>query len=137
MGSSKNITQKQKNKFLSAYEKSLGNITIACKAAGFVRSTFYLYKEKDKDFGKRVRELNESVGDFVESKLLKRINNNDITGIIFYCKTRLKSRGYIEKSEVEYSGDKNNPIQLKTVIEIAHEDIKLIEEMEDANPKST
>ncbi|MBS0236051.1 MAG: hypothetical protein JSS50_01790 [Proteobacteria bacterium] len=37
--------------------------------------------------------------DLVESALLKKIDEGNIIAIIFYCKTKLKHRGYTERVE--------------------------------------
>jgi len=124
---SRTIDENDKNRFLKAYQKSLGNISASCKAAGITRASFYNIRNKDSNFKRRVEELNEFVGDYVESKLVQRIEKNDTIATIFYCKTKLQHRGYIEKSQLQYIGDKNNPICIK---KIDDEDIKLIEEIQ-------
>jgi hypothetical protein len=43
--------------------------------------------------------------DLAESKLAENIKDNDNTAIIFYLKTKGKKRGYIERNEVEHSGE--------------------------------
>ena len=45
-----------------------------------------------------------------EGKLMKKINVEDTTSIIFYLKTQGKERGYIEKSEQEHSFVKATPV---------------------------
>ncbi len=101
-------TARLKVKFLDSFRTSLGNISIAAKAAGINRSSYYYWYEHDADFKLQVQEIVESVGDFVESKLLKQINEDNITGIIFFCKTKLKDRGYVERSE--YTGKDEAPL---------------------------
>ena len=53
-------------------------------------------------------EADESMLDFAESKLIEHINNNDITSLIFFLKTKGKKRGYIERSEHDVNA---NPFQ--------------------------
>lgn len=91
-------TRIKKKKFLDAFEKSKGNVSVAARAAGVVRRTIYDWKKDDEELREAMYETIEAAGDFVESKLLSRINKNDTTAIIFFCKTKLKDRGYLEKT---------------------------------------
>lgn len=97
----------RKNQFLSALEAKLGNVTRACKATGISRTLYYMWMKEDEDFASRVHEIADVTGDFVEDKLLQRINEGDTTAIIFYCKTKLKHRGYCERHEVTGAGGKD------------------------------
>lgn len=94
-------TAQKKRIFLSALEKNLGVITPAMKEAGInSRTTIKLWRDNDETFKKQMEECECVAGDFVENQLLKRIKDEDTTAIIFYCKTKLKNRGYIERSEI-------------------------------------
>lgn len=106
-------------KFLRELAKSRGTIYVACNNVGINRTTYYRWMEMYPDFKEAVEEINESVIDFVESKLIEKVNGitvrkgvddesgEDIiydlppsdTAIIFFLKTRAKKRGYIERSE--------------------------------------
>lgn len=92
-------TARKKKKFLEAYRLKHGNISMAAKAASISRSSFHSWFRTDPEFKDACVEIVESVGDFVESKLLQKISSNDTISIIFYCKTKLKERGYIERQE--------------------------------------
>ena len=46
-----------------------------------------------------MNDVDESLIDFSESKLLEQINDGNLTAIIFHLKTKGKKRGYVEKSE--------------------------------------
>ena len=97
-----NIQKKTKKEtFLIALENELGHISKACKQAKIHRQTYYLWIKKDKDFKQKCEDVQESFLDLAESKLLEKINDGDNTCIIFFLKTKGKSRGYIEKQEVE------------------------------------
>lgn len=93
----------RKQAFLKAFSESMGNITIACKSVGISRRTYYNWMSRDEKFKNECEDICESAIDFVESKLLKRINDDDTTAIIFYLKTKGKSRGYVEKLEQDVS----------------------------------
>ena len=56
-------------------------------------------------------EAREDTLDFVESKLMKAIDDGNVTAMIFFLKTRGKSRGYSERSEFGRAGDVE-PVQV-------------------------
>ena len=93
-----NFTERQQ-RFLSALDDVGGNITAACMKSGVKsRNTVYEWMKKP-DFKKEVDAVNEANIDFVESKLMNLINQDNPTAIIFYLKTKGKKRGYIETNE--------------------------------------
>lgn len=115
-----------KSKILEALEASNGIVTTACKSVDCPRSTYYNYYNTDPEFKAAVDEIQEVAIDFVESKLMEKINGVKIggkihsddeeerpvydlppsdTAIIFYLKTKGKKRGYVERTEVDHSGD--------------------------------
>lgn len=94
-------TAANKKAFLQKLEKTLGNVTAACKEIGIRRETYYHWKQKDKAFAKQVEECNESAIDFVESALMKQIQDGNATAIIFFLKTKGRDRGYVEKLQVD------------------------------------
>ena len=96
-----NRFDKKKKTLLLALEKHLGVVSYACKDVGIDRATYYNWFNKDEEFKKRVEEINEGTVDFVESKLHKKIDEGDTTAIIFYLKTKAKSRGYVERTETD------------------------------------
>ena len=85
---------------LKALDKSLGIVTPACKEADISRQTFYRWIEEDPEFAEAVKEIGEKQGDFVENALLKNIKNGDTGSITFYCRTKLKERGYVSRQEI-------------------------------------
>ena len=58
-------------------------------------------------------EASETTIDFVESQLLKNINEGDTTSIIFFLKTKAKHRGYVERQEI--SGANGAPLASVTI----------------------
>ena len=89
-----------KKSLLEALEKSLGIVTSACKSVGCSRETFYKYCKEDDDFKVKVDELANLALDFAESQLHKQIKEGVPASTIFFLKSKGKSRGYIEKSEI-------------------------------------
>lgn len=95
----KRLTTKQK--LLNALEESHGVVTTACSKAGVSRGAYYKIWNADEKFRQQVEEIQEAAIDFVESELFKQIKEGNITGQIFYLKTKAKHRGYIEKTQIQ------------------------------------
>ena len=109
MDDAKRNTKEKKKLFIQALEKNAGNISTSCKAIGICRYTFYDWCEKDENFKKQVDEVNESLIDFAETQLMKKIKDGDTTSLIFFLKTKGKHRGY---SEREIEVNVNNEAQV-------------------------
>lgn len=95
-----NKTDINKKKLLTALEKSLGVVTIACKSANLDRSQFYVWLKEDEAFAEAVEDMNNIALDFAESSLHKQIQSGVPASTIFYLKTKGKGRGYIERQEI-------------------------------------
>ncbi len=97
-------TDTHKKAMIEALKVSLGIVSEACKTIDICRQQHYTWMKEDADYKQAVDDIAEESIDFGESALRKRIESGDTTAIIFFLKTKGKSRGYIEKSEVEFSG---------------------------------
>lgn len=95
-----NKTKLKKIQFIENYKSEL-NISASCRAIGVSRQTFYEWISKDKKFKREVNEIEESIIDDVESKLMEKIKSGDLGAIIFFLKTKGKKRGYTERIETE------------------------------------
>lgn len=100
----------QKKRMLAALEKSLGIVSAAAKKAGITRPTHYNWMRDDEDYRKAVEDIENVTIDFVEGRLLQRINSDSDTAIIFYLKTKGRARGYIERSAVDANVNLNKPV---------------------------
>lgn len=89
----------KKTEFLDYLRESYGIVSIACEKSGVGRTTFYRWKQQDAQFSEAVDEILETQGDYVENRLLQLITEGDTSATIFYCKTKLKSRGYTERDK--------------------------------------
>lgn len=116
MGSTSERTEQLKKEVLDALEKSLGNVTTACKMVGIGRTTFYDWCNIDEEFKRQVDDVQNITLDYVEGKLIKQIKEDNVTSIIFYLKTRGKSRGYVERQEIQTDGFPNK-IQVEVIDE--------------------
>ena len=88
---------KSKEDFIDALREQCGIIGLACDAVGISRSTYYSWRRDDEKFREAADEVLESQLDFVENHLLNRIQNGDTTAMLFYLKTKGRSRGYGDK----------------------------------------
>lgn len=127
-------TKLAKKGFLDAYARTFGNIAQSCKSVSISRQTYYNWLERDPKFAQSIEEIepNELFADFVESKLIQKINDLDTTAIIFAAKTRLKHRGYIERTEV--TGKDGAAIEVNTnkadYSKLSVEELRLLVELE-------
>jgi hypothetical protein len=81
--------------------KSHGRVGVAAKAVGIERSTFSAWVREDPDFARRVEAMEESVNDWYEDQFKALVAEKNPQAIIHAAKTRLRSRGYGEKVEVD------------------------------------
>ena len=94
-------TTEGKKRVLEALDKSLGIVTTACANAGVSQTQFYEWRRTDSEFAEAVKAIDNKQMDFVEGKLLQNIKDNDTHSILFYLRTKGKSRGYTERTEVQ------------------------------------
>lgn len=90
---------------IESLEKSLGVVTTAAKAVGIDRSTHYDWYNNDPEYRAAVDSISDIALDFAESQLHKQIQGGEVSSTIFYLKTKGKKRGYVERTEVEHSGE--------------------------------
>lgn len=77
--------------FLKHFRESHGIVSYACQKVGITRACYYKWRDSDLKFKERAEEVEEETIDVIESKLLSAINNDDLTAIIFYLKTRVRN----------------------------------------------
>lgn len=106
--------EKQKQEVLRILKENCGLVATTCKAAGIDRSTFYDWKRSDPAFAEEVESINELQKDFGESLILKKMKEGDTTMIIFYAKTKMKDRGFVERRELT-GADGTQLVQHKSV----------------------
>jgi len=98
-------TEKHKLAMLEALEKTLGVVTGACKIVGIDRTTHYQWLKDDEAYKQAVKSIDDVAIDFAESQLHKQIGKGGTQATIFYLKTKGKKRGYVEKQELDVSGE--------------------------------
>lgn len=98
-----------------AVYEAKGLCSIAAKRLGCDPATVRNYAAKYPTVREAITQAREDLKDFAESKLLRRIDDDDLTAIIFFLKTQAKDRGYVERAEV--TGVDAGPVILKVVHE--------------------
>jgi len=93
--------------------KSGGLVSYAADILKCSRKTVYNYIN-DNDICKEAKiDAKEKKHDFVEGKLMELIKGGNVTAVIFYCKTQLKERGYVERQEVTGKDGENITYKVK------------------------
>jgi hypothetical protein len=100
----------RKRLLLQALVLSKGIISSACQSAAVPRRTFYNWIESDPEFRDAYEDIVEGSLDFVESKLLDRIEAGSERAICFFLRTRGRSRGYRDSGDSSSDLLSDNPI---------------------------
>lgn len=89
----------QKRLFLQLYLLSACNISTACEDFGMSRTQFYRWM-RDEEFRDAIEDIDEYLLDLAEAGLINHIEKENIAAVIFFLKTKGRSRGYSERREV-------------------------------------
>jgi hypothetical protein len=101
---------KHKKNLLIALKNHAGLVSPACNEVGISRQQYYYYLKHDKNFAQAVEDIQEETIDFVESKLLEKIQQGSERSILFYMKYRGKNRGYNDNIDITSNGETINTI---------------------------
>lgn len=97
-------------------------VQVACEKTGIGRSTYYRWRQQDKDFARRADETILSgklfINDMAESQLISQIKDKNMTAIIFWLKYNHPSYG--NRLEVTHLSGESS--------ELSPEEIKAVEE---------
>ena len=116
MENSSILTERQQN-FIKAFDACGGNISVACQKANIKsRSTYYKWME-DPEFRDEIEAINESYIDLAETQLRMAVGRGDMNGVFFILKTKGKSRGYVERSEVNANVSTNDGMTREQIME--------------------
>jgi hypothetical protein len=87
----------KKRAMIEALKSFLGVVTPACEQAQITRETHYNWLRDDPSYKKEVEGLETMRFDFVENCMIKGIRKGNAALIIFFAKTKMRDRGYIER----------------------------------------
>lgn len=103
---------KEQLDFLKIFESKLCVVSPSCRAASVGRTTFYEWCNSNPMFAAAVEDCKTSVKDFGESALFQLINKGNPAATIFYNKCQNKDRGYVERQEIEHTGNAAQPVEI-------------------------
>lgn len=120
---------RKRGEMLQALRRHKGIVWKACQEVGITRYQHDDWMRDDPDYRATYATIKEEQKDFVESKMLERINGITATKgvadngepivyevapsdplIMFYLKTQAKDRGYVERQEI--TGADGGPVQI-------------------------
>ncbi len=91
-----------------AIKQAHGFVSHAAKALGISRVQLYRIINAHPTVKEALEDAREEMKDFAESKIYQKIKDGDTTMLIFYAKTQMKDRGYVERQEV--TGVEGGPV---------------------------
>lgn len=100
---------------IDALKKHRGYVSQAAQELRCSAETVYAYTRDFPAVLEAWEDLKEQRHDFVENKLMMLIEHENPAAIIFYAKTQMKQRGYVERQE--WAGVPEQPIQIKRIVE--------------------
>jgi hypothetical protein len=106
-------TDKNKQLFIEQL-KTVPIIQITCQKTSISRTTYYRWRDKDKDFREKsdvaLKEGISFVNDMAESQLISAIKEGNMTGIIFWLKNRHQNYDTTKLQISSSAVDKNEPL---------------------------
>jgi hypothetical protein len=89
---------------IQAIQESRGLITQAARKLGMDDTTFHTRIKQYPELKKAVEDARYRQDDIVENMLFRKVDDGELTAVIFYLKTRCKSRGYSEGYQPKEAG---------------------------------
>lgn len=102
-------------RFLEALKGSLGIISKAADACNMHRNSHFKWIHNSPEYKEEADAIIEDCIDVVEDALMRKITDDrDTTAMIFFLKTKGRSRGYIERHEYDHTslGEKMKVVNL-------------------------
>lgn len=83
---------------------SRGNVSHAAQSLGVARNTLYSYINKSESLRQILEDERESIVDAAENALFAAVTEKQAWAVCFALKCLGKSRGYVERQEIDHSG---------------------------------
>lgn len=94
------------------------NLSTALYRLRLETARFRKWCREDPEFAELIREVEWHKDNYYESALLGRVAAGDPNAILHVARTRLRSRGYGDKVEVEVSGHVTHEVQVTTPVDL-------------------
>ncbi len=117
-------TRFRQRMLLKALESTLGVMRPACIMAKVSTATVAKWEREDEKFREELDEIREGTLDFVETKLLKQIEDGNTQATMFYLKTKGKDRGFSEQTTLDIS-NKDGSLSPTMIQLVAQPDLTL------------
>lgn len=92
---------------------SFGNISAIAGRLGVTRQTVYSYMDRWASVRQAIEDERERRKDYVEDRMMRRIMQGSDTMIIFFAKTQMKDRGFVERTEL--TGADGGPVPIAVI----------------------
>lgn len=92
------------DQIIHAFTQSRGMVALSARSLGITRRALYYRLQQSEKLREALEDAREFALDNAESRLQKCIDREEAWAICFFLKTQGKSRGYIEKAEIDFAG---------------------------------
>ena len=90
---------------IDALKEARGMVAVAARKLGVSRVTIYNRRDKSEAVRDAIEEARDFTTDVAELKLYESIQKGEAWAVQFYLKTLGKDRGYVERQQIEHSGE--------------------------------
>jgi|GEM_PF-987226 len=115
-----------KSLFLAELPSHRWNVTRTSEKIGVHRNCVYAWCKKDSRFADQLEHSREAMKDHGEEALVRLMDKDDTAAIIFFCKTMLKGRGYVEPARIP-AGNQVQPIVVEILDKLITGDLDVTE----------
>ena len=122
-------TKAKKRIFIANFVENQGMVQMSCDSVGINRVTYERWCKRDAKFVENLQAAMERKLDKIETKLLNLVESGDTQATIFSAKCLLKQRGYVEKKDINISGNMN--VNILSIDPISDDDDEINDDDDD------
>lgn len=111
------VLEWKKESFLESFQKNACNISKTCDEIGIYKRNFYAWSAEDEKFKEAVADIRESVFEFVENAMMKKIQEGYWPAIRSFLVWFGKHKGYVDTPRIEE--EKDTAIDVEIVLKKA------------------